>query len=192
MLKYNELVSFPEVYMTHLTKKETAFSQEYIIDLNATAACKRAGYSEKSADKIAHQLLGKTRVQEEIQRLQKERSIRTQITADKVLQELAAVAFARVPEIMAAIEEGKEDFPAYAALKTVKNTQSKNGESTLNISIDGKVKALELLGKHLGMFDKKDKKSPLDRERSLDRIRGAIRRVKESHAKINQPSQPTQ
>lgn len=106
-------------------------------------------------------MLGKTRVQEEIQRLQQERLIRTQITADKVLQELAAVAFTRVPEIMTVIEEGK-------------------------------VKALELLGKHLGMFDKKDKKAPLDRERSLDRIRGAIRRVKESHKKINQPSQPTQ
>ncbi|MDE1179489.1 terminase small subunit [Paraburkholderia sp.] len=69
-----------------LTDKQRRFVDEYLVDLNATQAAIRAGYSPRTADKIASQLLGKTRVAEAIQAAQQERSARTQITADKVLQ----------------------------------------------------------------------------------------------------------
>ncbi|MFL9904204.1 terminase small subunit [Paraburkholderia fungorum] len=69
-----------------LTDKQRRFVDEYLVDLNATQAAIRAGYSERTADKIASQLLGKTRVSEAIQEAMKSRSERTQITADMVLQ----------------------------------------------------------------------------------------------------------
>src|SRR5579875_2449812 len=79
--------------MTKLTPKQKRFVEEYLIDLNATQAAIRAGYSAKNADKIGSELLGKTRVAEAIQKAMDERSKRTEITADRVLQELARIAF---------------------------------------------------------------------------------------------------
>jgi len=69
-----------------LTDKQRRFVDEYLVDLNATQAAIRAGYSERNADKIGPELLGKTRVAEAIQAAQVARADRTQITADKVLQ----------------------------------------------------------------------------------------------------------
>lgn len=68
-----------------LTPKQQRFVEEYLIDLNATQAAIRAGYSEKNADKIGSQLLGKTRVAASIRDAQEKRTRRTEITADYVL-----------------------------------------------------------------------------------------------------------
>jgi len=68
-----------------LTPKQQRFVEEYLIDLNATQAAIRAGYSEKNADKIGSQLLGKTRVAASIREAQEKRTRRTEITADYVL-----------------------------------------------------------------------------------------------------------
>lgn len=109
-----------------LTDKQQRFVAEYLIDLNATQAAIRAGYSAKNADKIGSQLLGKTRVSEAIQAEKTARSERTEITQDYVLKKLKEIA----------------DSPASDAQ-----------ESDLKYS--NKIKALELLGKHLGAFDGK-------------------------------------
>lgn len=101
-----------------LTDKQARFCEEYLIDLNATQAAIRAGYSEKTANRIASELLSKLDIQEKIAELKAERSKRTEITQDSFIQELAAVARAEVKGVRA---------------------------------VD-KLKALELLGKHLGMF----------------------------------------
>jgi phage terminase small subunit len=71
-----------------LTPKQTRFVEEYLIDLNATQAAIRAGYSSKNADKIGSRLLGKSRVSAAIAAAQEARSARTAITADGVLQRL--------------------------------------------------------------------------------------------------------
>jgi len=76
--------------MAKLTEKQKRFVQEYLVDLNATAAAKRAGYSEKSASRIAVELLNKTQVSAEIQKQQAKRQKRVEITQEKVLEELAA------------------------------------------------------------------------------------------------------
>jgi phage terminase small subunit len=68
-----------------LTPKQQRFVEEYLIDLNATQAAIRAGYSKKNADKIGSQLLGKTRVAASIRDAQEKRTRRTEITADYVL-----------------------------------------------------------------------------------------------------------
>lgn len=101
-----------------LTDRQARFCEEYLIDLNATQAAIRAGYSEKTAREQAAQNLSKLNIQEKIAELKAERSKRTEITQDSVIQELAAVARAEIKGVRA---------------------------------VD-KLKALELLGKHLGMF----------------------------------------
>ena len=74
--------------MNDLTPKQACFVEEYLIDLNATQAAIRAGYSARNADKIGPELLGKTRVAEAIQEAKETRSERTEITQDEVIQGL--------------------------------------------------------------------------------------------------------
>ncbi len=71
-----------------LTAKQQLFIEEYLVDLNATQAAIRAGYSARNADKIGPELLGKTRVAEAIKVAQQGRSERTGITQDEVIQGL--------------------------------------------------------------------------------------------------------
>lgn len=76
-----------------LTPRQEAFVNEYLIDLNATQAAIRAGYSKKTADKQATQLLGKTSISQAIQAAMDERKERTEITQDRVIKEIAKYAF---------------------------------------------------------------------------------------------------
>lgn len=82
--------------MEKLTVKQERFCTEYIIDLNATQAAIRAGYSVKTANRIASENLSKPDIQRKIQELQQERAERTEITQDKVLKELAGIGFAPI------------------------------------------------------------------------------------------------
>lgn len=75
-----------------LTAKQRCFVSEYLIDLNATQAAIRAGYSEKTARQIAQRMLSKVDIQDEISKRMKERELRTGITADQILREVAAIA----------------------------------------------------------------------------------------------------
>lgn len=84
-----------------LTDRQARFCEEYLIDLNATQAAIRAGYSEKTAREQAAQNLSKLNIQEKIAELKAERSKRTEITQDSVIQELAAVARAEVKGVRA-------------------------------------------------------------------------------------------
>src|SRR5437868_400914 len=71
-----------------LTPKQEKFATEYIVDMNATQACIRAGYSAKNADKIGSQLLGNSRVMEAIKAARERQVERTEITEDYVLKGL--------------------------------------------------------------------------------------------------------
>ena len=77
--------------MNGLTPKQQAFVNEYLIDLNATQAAVRAGYSPRTADKIGSELLGKTRVSKAIQEAQAARAEKTGRTADDVLRDIQEV-----------------------------------------------------------------------------------------------------
>ena len=74
-----------------LNTKQKMFCKEYLIDLNATQACIRSGYSEKTAKEMGYENLTKPHVQDEIQRLKVEREKRIQLTADKVLEDIERV-----------------------------------------------------------------------------------------------------
>ena len=138
-----------------LTDKQIAFVNEYLIDLNATEAARRAGYSAKNAHKIGPELLGKTRIAEAIKKALAQREKRTQITQDRVLEELAAISFVNASDF-AEVIGGKvfikdtADIPKakLPAISSIKQTQ--NG---VEIKLYDKTKSLELIGKHLGMFN---------------------------------------
>lgn len=139
-----------------LTARQQRFAAEYLIDLNATAAAIRAGYSVKTAPTIGHQLLQKTSVAEAIAQGQTARSERLEITADRVVTELAAIAFAHMGQFATwgghdvTLKDSSEVDPR--AVLEVKMSETKYG-TNLGIKLHDKLGALKLLGQHLGMFE---------------------------------------
>lgn len=85
--------------MTELTPKQARFVQEYLVDLNATQAAIRAGYSPKTAKQQGARLLTNADVQKAVTEGQEQRSERTGITADMVLKELAKVGFSNLSDV---------------------------------------------------------------------------------------------
>lgn len=74
--------------MASLNPKQKMFCKEYLIDLNATQASIRAGYSKKTASIIGFENLRKPNIQKEIDKLMGQRNERVQLTADKVLSDI--------------------------------------------------------------------------------------------------------
>ena len=140
-----------------MTARDKRFAEEFIIDLNASAAAIRAGYSPKTAKDAAAWVRDddpqKPQVKAMIDKLIAERSRRTGVTADRVIVELAKIAFVNAEDLID-MDEAKvlpnakrEDKAAIQGIKI------KRGETTeREIKLADKTRALELLGKHLGMF----------------------------------------
>lgn len=144
-----------------LTPKQKLFVEEYLKDLNATRAAAAAGFSAKNASKIGSQLLGKTRVAEAIQDAMDKRSKRTQITQDQVLNELRRIAFGGMEKLarwnasgVTFHDSSQLDADTLACVAEVNESTNQHGGS-LKIKRFDKVKALELIGRHLGMFNDK-------------------------------------
>jgi phage terminase small subunit len=151
-----------------LAPKRRRFVEEYLIDLNATQAAIRAGYSKKTAGSKGEQLLKIVEIQNAVNAALAERSKRTEVTADRVVQELARIAFVDFRQIatwgpgggvvLISSDELTDDEAAIVA--EVSETTTETGGS-LRIKRYDKIKALELLGKHLGMFvDRKEISGP--------------------------------
>lgn len=137
-----------------MTEKQKRFVEEYLIDLNATQAAIRAGYSSRNADKIGHELLGKTRVSEAISKAMAERSKRTGINQDRVLQELARIGFAKITDVVdpdtakIKTDASEDDLACIQSIKIKPNEFGTERE----VKLYDKKSALVDLGKHLGMF----------------------------------------
>lgn len=147
--------------MAKLTEKQQCFVDEYLIDLNATQAAIRAGYSAKTAQEQGYQLLQKTSVQQAISEQMAERSKRTGVNQDRVMMELAKIAFVNAADVINSddatikAEATADDTAAIQSVK-VKVIPTKEGEGVeREIRLNDKLKALELLGKHLGMWNDK-------------------------------------
>ncbi len=143
--------------MSKLTAKQKRFVEEYLIDLNATQAAIRAGYSAKTADRIGPELLGKTCVSQAIKEALAEQSKRTGINADRIIRELAKIAFLNPTDVIDMAEAtvkgdaNRDDTAAIASVK-VKIIPTETGEIVeREVKTYDKLKALELLGKHLGI-----------------------------------------
>jgi phage terminase small subunit len=124
-----------------LTAKQEMFIKEYLVDLNATQAAIRAGYSEKTANVIGHENLNKPYIRARIEELQQKRAEKLELDAQWVLDRLVEVT----KMSMQAKPVEKWDYNERMLVET--------GEYVYDSS--GANKALELIGKHLGMF--KDK-----------------------------------
>lgn len=146
--------------MAKLTDKQQRFVDEYLIDLNATQAAIRAGYSVRTANEQGAQNLAKLSIQDAISRKMAARSRRTGVNAERVVLELAKVAFAKITDIVDSNGRIKEDASPddLACIESIKYKESDNeygGSVEREVKIASKLKALELLGKHLGMWSDK-------------------------------------
>lgn len=149
-----------------LNHRQTLFVHEYIIDLNATQAAIRAGYSEDTAYSIGHENLNKPEIADAIQRAMDIRAERTGITADRVLVELARMGFSDIRKIFT--DRGQlRDIASLpddvaAGVQQVEVVVRPSGETDENgnklvehvhkIKMADKKASLELLGKHLKLF----------------------------------------
>lgn len=162
-----------------LTDQQQRFCEEYVIDCNATQAAIRAGYEEASAHVQGSRLLRNDKIQIAIQNHMSARSIRVQVSADTVLKELLAIATVDLAE---AYDENNDLLPIHQIPKEVRKaiagievftevqygpaqTASTDGGEvekvkevvgrTKKLKMNDKIKALELLGKHLKLFTDK-------------------------------------
>ncbi|WP_312158899.1 terminase small subunit [Acinetobacter sp.] len=148
--------------MAGLTDKQQRFVDEYLIDLNATQAAIRAGYSEKTAAAIGAENLIKPNIQEAIQVAQARRAERTQIDAEYVLRRLVEIDQMDVLDIMddqmkiRPVNEWPKVWRQYVV--NLENLELSDGEGCFKkIKWPDKVKNLELLGRHVSVGAFKDK-----------------------------------
>lgn len=152
--------------VSELTAKQARFVEEYLIDLNATQAAIRAGYSAKTAGSVGHENLNKPEIAEAIAAAQMERSARTEITQDMVLRELAKIGFSDIRKLFAPggglVPVADLDDDAAASLSSIEITTRKvrggeDGEleEVSKVRLWDKRAALVDIGKHLGMFKEK-------------------------------------
>lgn len=129
-----------------LNAKQEAFVREYLVDLNATQAAIRAGYSEKTARAIGAENLTKPDIASAIQEAMDERSKRTEITADYVLQ-----------SIVSTMERCKQVEPVYDRKGDPVMIETPDGGEARAFTFNaaGVLKGAELLGKHLKLFTDK-------------------------------------
>ncbi len=145
--------------MANLTAKQEMFCREYLLDLNATQAAIRAGYSVASASQVGYENMMKPDLQRRISELMQERNERNKIDADYVLRRLSEIDQMDVMDILA---ENGELKPVREWPKVWRTTLSGMDVSEINTSEGAagllkkikwpdKVKNLELLGNHVNV-----------------------------------------
>lgn len=155
-----------------LTGKQKRFADEYLVDLNATQAAIRAGYSQRTAYSIGDENLRKPEIKTYIQKRQKQLQEKTGITQERVLAELEKIGFSRITDYLEyktvqRVIEYKDGEPVIDWAMMVSAIDSANVDGSpiqeVSVSKDGtfkfklysKVDALEKLGRYLGLFDGK-------------------------------------
>ena len=152
---------------TKLTRKRYAFCQEYIIDYNATAAAKRAGYSVRTANETAAALMTIPEIQRVITELEAANRERRTVTVDKVIDEYGKLAFSNFSAIVG-YNDGILSLKDFDKLTDeqracIKKFKIKTGRPVkdnpsiipcdyVEIELHDKQHALDMLGKHFGMF----------------------------------------
>lgn len=159
-----------------LTAKQKLFADEYLIDLNATRSYKVAYPRVKNDETAAansSRMLRNAKVEDYIRKRMKDREKRTEITQDMVLKELAKIGFACVTDFVTIEDKGilkvvqvkptdeipEDKLGAIAGIK--------EGANGIEVKLNDKGKALELIGRHLGMWkDKMELSGTLDTEKT--------------------------
>lgn len=149
-----------------MTPKRQRFVEEYLVDLNATQAAIRAGYSGRTANEIGHQLLHVPEIEAAIAAAQKERASRTAVTADAVIAELAKIGFANMMDYMRVGADGDpvldwsrltpEQAAALIEVTVDDYTDGRSDDARdvrrVRFKLADKRAALVDLGRHLGLF----------------------------------------
>lgn len=168
--------------MARMTAKQKRFCDEYLIDLNATQAAIRAGYKKETAYSQGQRLLKNVEVQKQIEENKKNLCKRVEVTQERVIEELSYIAFAKASDYARVIEKDAMDdegnpvkYRTVEPILTDELTEEqkraiaviKKGRDGFEIKPYDKTKALELLGKHLGMWTDKvevteNKHTPFD------------------------------
>ncbi len=176
--------------MPKLTDKQRLFVAEYLVDLNATQAAIRAGYGTKAAAVTGHENLRKPNIAAAVQVAMQERIARTEVTADRVVKELARLGFTDMRDF---VEWGKDGVLKFKpseelsdddgpAVTEVKLTPTQYG-TTMQIKLGHKDSALRALAEHTGVLGKQggvnvnvsvDARRTEDRERHFDRLFAAL------------------
>lgn len=145
-----------------LTDKQKRFVEEYCVDFNATQAAIRAGYSKKTAKETGYENLTKPHIKNEIDKRIEKRKKKLEVTEKEIIAELAKIGFSDMSKYY---EQGFElkdittlPIEFTSAIKEVVNIKT-DKTTRIGIKLYAKVHALELLGKHLGMWqaDQSDK-----------------------------------
>lgn len=141
-----------------MTDQQRAFIREYLVDLNGAQAAIRAGYSTERARKTAYELLRHPAIREEVQKAMDERAEEVGITAERVLREVASIAFDDIGNYLE-FRTNEESGIVELAIKDSETIDTKNiseislsKEGTFKFKLYCKDRALELLGKHLKLF----------------------------------------
>jgi phage terminase small subunit len=153
-----------------LTSKKARFVEEFLVDLNGRQAAIRAGYSPKTAEVQASRLLRNAKVEAAVKEAVEARSRRTQITADLVILELAKLAFSNISDFLQVHCDGSVSVDLSRATRDkttairdiiVRGCADNSTEEGRRVSLRGialfdKLKALNMLARHLGMFPMKE------------------------------------
>lgn len=155
-----------------MTEKQKIFAEEYLVDLNATRAYRKTYPSVKrdeTAAQAGSRMLRNVKVAAYISERMKERQVRTEVTQDRVIEELAALAFTNLTDIVTVrrntvLVKDTDDLTAAQkkAIASIKETVS----GGIEVKLSDKRAALELLGRHLGMWNDKLEVSGLDEAKS--------------------------
>lgn len=138
----------------NLTVKQARFVEEFLIDANATQAAIRAGYSKHTAKVIGSENLSKPAIAAEIAKARVERSVRTGVTADDVVERLQLLASAELPNVASwdgvslDLTASEDLLPAErASVRSIKM-----GQYGPEIKLSDPAPYLRMLGEHTGIF----------------------------------------
>lgn len=148
--------------MPELSPKQRRFCREYIKDHNATQAAIRAGYAEIGARQQGGRLLTNVDIQAYLEELEQEQAERLEITADRIVQEIASVAFASITDVVEFDANGvtlkssnKLKKRTKAAINSVSVTVNpKTGDVKTQVKMYDKLNALEKLMKKFNLYPK--------------------------------------
>lgn len=157
--------------MAKLTDKQEMFCVEYLIDLNATQAATRAGYSKLTANRIGSENLSKLDIQERIKELIENRKERCEVDADDILKHLDILRKSRIDEYVELVETEVLVDEANDIYKTVKSLEFKSfnqlteeqlmciesikdTKNGIELKLHGKDWTIEKINKHIGFYEK--------------------------------------
>ena len=145
-----------------LNERQKQFCNEYLIDFNGTQAAIRAGYSKKTANRIASENLSKLGIQAYLKELIENRNERTKITQDEVIRDI--------------IEVKNRCMQKAPVVFMGKQVQDENGNNLWKFDSQGANKALDMLAKHTGVYeiDNKQKNTVLNLVDAAAKIKKAL------------------